>query len=315
MHHVISRGIEKGLVFEDDVDRHNFLGRLTNLAGGEQLQVLAFSLLPNHFHLLVRTLKTPLSVFMSRLLTGYSCYFNKRHERSGHLFQNRFKSFVVDEESYFLELVRYIHLNPVRAGLVKDLKALSAWPFAGHSALMGNVRREWLDSDAVLSRFGPTVQSACQGLSGFMEDGLVAQTESAPADVIRLTSQSAATSERAGPTLGRDARILGSSEFAERVLEMMEKPLAIVPKLSMEDLIKAVASNSDLTVDELCSGSRRGPIVKARSIAIWLGVKQLGFKPYDLAARLQVKSGAIYMSLAARKGEVGSRGIDLEFLR
>jgi putative transposase len=78
----------------------------------------------NHFHLLLRSRKTYLAPFMRKLLTGYAIYFNLRHKRSGHLFQNRYKSLVCEEDTYLLELTRYIHLNPLRAGLVKDIKAL-----------------------------------------------------------------------------------------------------------------------------------------------------------------------------------------------
>lgn len=125
VHHVVDRGIEREAIFKDDTDRHKFISRVSKLAGGDRLQAYAFVLMPNHFYLLVRTLSMPLSVFMSPLLTGYSVYFNRRHNRSGHLFQNRFKSFVVDDASYVLELVRYIHLNPIRAGIVDDVRVLA----------------------------------------------------------------------------------------------------------------------------------------------------------------------------------------------
>ena len=102
-----------------------------------QTQCYAWTLIPNHFHLLLRIGQTPLSTVMRRLMTGYAVTFNIRHRRSGHLFQNRYKSVVCEEDPYLLELIRYIHLNPLRAKLVEDLKALDKYPWTGHSVLLG----------------------------------------------------------------------------------------------------------------------------------------------------------------------------------
>jgi hypothetical protein len=90
-----------------------------------------------HFHILLRTGTTPLSTVMRRLMTGYAVTFNIRHRRSGHLFQNRYKSVVCEEDPYLLELIRYIHLNPLRVKLVEDLNALDKYPWTGHSAILG----------------------------------------------------------------------------------------------------------------------------------------------------------------------------------
>ncbi|MDZ7696654.1 MAG: transposase [Deltaproteobacteria bacterium] len=103
-----------------------------------QTQCYAWALIPNHFHLLLRTGPTELSKVMRRLMTGYAVTFNKRHKRSGHLFQNRYKSIICEEDPYLLELVRYVHLNPLRAKLVQDLNELDKYPWAGHSAILGN---------------------------------------------------------------------------------------------------------------------------------------------------------------------------------
>jgi hypothetical protein len=93
--------------------------------------------MPNHFHLLVRTGTRPLSQSMKRLLTGYVVNFNRRHKRYGHLFQNRYKSIICEEDPYLLELTRYIHLNPVRGGLVPRLRDLRRYPWTGHAAILG----------------------------------------------------------------------------------------------------------------------------------------------------------------------------------
>lgn len=122
LHHVMGRGIERKKIFLRDIDRNDFLARLSELAQAGAMEIYAWALMPNHFHILCKTKDMPLASCMRRVLTGYVVNFNKRHRRYGHLFQNRYKSIVCQEDAYLKELVRYIHLNPLRAGLVKDLK-------------------------------------------------------------------------------------------------------------------------------------------------------------------------------------------------
>lgn len=121
LHHVIVRGIERGKIVADRQDRAAFVARMGDLAAATQTSIYAWALLPNHAHLLLRSGPQGLPKFMRRLLTGYAIRYNRRHRRAGHLFQNRYKSIVCEEDPYFRELVRYIHLNPVRAKLVTDL--------------------------------------------------------------------------------------------------------------------------------------------------------------------------------------------------
>jgi putative transposase len=141
LQYVMARGIERKEIFKDNQDRQSFLERLAVILEKTQTQCYAWALIPNHFHLLLRTSLTPLSKVMRRLMTGYAITFNKRHKRSGHLFRNRYKSVVCEEDQYLLELIRYIHLNPLRAGLVKDLKELDRYPWTGHSAILEEKRK------------------------------------------------------------------------------------------------------------------------------------------------------------------------------
>src|SRR5690606_10860929 len=126
------RGIERRNIFRNDQDRDDFLQRIGPILEQTQTTCYAWALMSNHFHLLLRTGSYPVATVMRRLLTGYATSFNRRHRRQGHLFQNRYKSILCQEDAYFLELVRYIHLNPLRAGLVQDLDALNRYPFSGH---------------------------------------------------------------------------------------------------------------------------------------------------------------------------------------
>jgi len=169
MHHVIGRGIERRKIFLDDQDRVDFLSRLAALAQDGSMDLYAWSLLPHHFHLLCKTQRSPLASSRRRLLTGYVVKLNRRHGRHGHLFQNRYKSILCQEEAYLQGLVRYIHLNLLRAGLVGNLEELNRSPWSGHSALMGITQREWQDTAYVLSCFGRRTRG---NYLQFVEEGI-----------------------------------------------------------------------------------------------------------------------------------------------
>ena len=166
------RGIEWTALFRDDTDRTGFVGRVATLAEAGAWTVYAWALLPNHAHLLVRTGARPLPRSMRSLLTGYAGAFNRRHHRAGHLFQNRYKSIVVEAEPYLRELVRYLHLNPVRAQVVPDLHTLDLYPWTGHSALLGRIPRPWQDTPTILREFGPTPARARTAYRAFLAAGL-----------------------------------------------------------------------------------------------------------------------------------------------
>jgi putative transposase len=117
------------------------------------------------------TLHHPLPRNMRSFLTGYAGAFNRRHKRIGHLFQNRYKSIVVEEEPYLLDLVRYLHLNPIRAKTVPDLRRLDRDPWTGHSAILGRVPRPWQDTQTILSQFGPTPARARTAYRVFIQGG------------------------------------------------------------------------------------------------------------------------------------------------
>ena len=172
LQHIIIRGIERKDIFRDDHDKENFIGRLGTILKETSTKCYAWALLSNHVHLLLRAGVVPIATVMRRALTGYAQQFNRRYRRHGQLFQNRYKSILCEEDLYLLELVRYIHLNPLRAGLVKDLRDLRSYRYGGHSALVGRYRNEWQDKDYVLSFFGSTEKTARKDYVSFVRKGL-----------------------------------------------------------------------------------------------------------------------------------------------
>jgi REP element-mobilizing transposase RayT len=142
-HHVYARGIEKRDIFRDRSDRAELQRRILKNLKRFNSSCLAWAFMPNHFHLLFHSQSGNLSDFMRCLMSGYSIIFNRKYERSGHLFQNRYKSSVIDTERYLLELIRYIHLNPVRSGVVPTLESLSRYPWTGHYEIMTSRKFPW----------------------------------------------------------------------------------------------------------------------------------------------------------------------------
>lgn len=176
----------------------------------------------NHFHLLLRTGLTPISTVMQRLLTGYALTFNRRHRRSGHLFQNRYKSVLCQEDAYLLELVRYIHLNPLRAKVVLDTGELERYRFCGHCVLLGQYENDWQDVDYVLKRFGRRRGAARKHYREFVRKGIERgrRPELVGGGLVRsLGGWEAVKAVRGSDErIKGDERILGDGDFVESVL-------------------------------------------------------------------------------------------------
>ena len=170
-YHVIVRGVERRPIFKTGEDKTDFLGRLAKSLQKTCSQCFAWALMTNHLHLLILSGAEGLAALMHPLLTGYVGAFNRRYGRVGHLVQNRFKAILCDANAYFLQLVRYIHLNPVRAGIVKTLEELAGYPWTGHPAVLGRIRIAWQAVDPLLSHFGSTVDQARRAYGVFLQDG------------------------------------------------------------------------------------------------------------------------------------------------
>ena len=305
LHHVMVRGIERRVIFRDDTDRVDFVARLATLAEQGALTVYAWALLPNHAHLLVRTGGRPLPRSMRALLTGYAGAFNRRHHRVGHLFQNRYKSIVVEAEPYLLELVRYLHLNPLRAKVVPDCRALARYPWTGHSALLGTVPRPWQATQAILDQFGPTPARATQAYRRFVAAGVAhgRRPELQGGGLLRSHGGWAGLGalRRAGAAVLGDVRVLGSSAFVERYQRLVEPEARPAARgLPLATLITHVCRHVGLTPATLQGGGRTPAHTRARAGIAYLWIEVLGHPGRPLAPALAVFPAAVYK--AARRG-------------
>jgi putative transposase len=307
LHHVMIRGIERRRIVDDEQDRRDFVLRLGRLAVETCTSIYAWALMSNHAHLLLSSGPRGLAQFMRRLLTGYAVNYNLRHRRHGHLFQNRYKSIVCDGDSYFTELVRYIHLNPLRVRLVADLAELEGYPYCGHGVLLGTVRNEWQERDSVLAQFGDREGEAKGAYRRFVAEGveLGRRPELVGGGLIRSQggwSEVKSVRRRASREMA-DERILGSGNFVERVIREAE---ARAQRLyaskehghRVEHIIAEACKRSNVSLTELRSGSRRGAIPALRGDLSRKLVEDYGTTIAEAARQLGVSTSAISKSLA-----------------
>ena len=320
LHHVMVRGIERGKVFQSDADRNHFLERLGEILKDTQTLCYAWALIPNHFHLLLRTGPVPISTVMRRLLTGYALWYNRKHRRHGHVFQNRFKSILCQEETCFLELVRYIHLNPIRARLVKDLDELGRYAYCGHSVLIGRAKNPWQNTEGVLGMFGENFGVAKRAYRAFVKKGI--------AQGRRVDLTGGGLLRSAGGWEGvkllreekvyqkNDERILGDGDFVGRVLasaeETMEKRYALRSAgLGLDGIASRVSEVLGLKPEEVWAAGKYRRIVEARSLLCYWAVRELGVSMSSLARKLGISIPSVSDSVTRGQRIADAKGFSL----
>ncbi len=296
LYHVMSRGIERRSIFIDEEDYQDFRERIAvwlNRSGGK---CLAWCLMPNHFHFLLIRGPRPLSEMMHHAMTGYAINFNIRHRRAGHLFQNRYKAIICDLEEYLMELVPYIHLNPVRARLVKDLAALKSYKWCGHAAALTGAADEILDRRELLSHFGDTELEAVKKYYQILEEKARSAERQDLSGGGLLRSFGGAISVlqafRAGEKVFSDQRVLGGSGFVEAVLKGAGEVLAREWK-SRDEVLTAVGTMTGLTKEDIFRHTHERRAVHARAIYCYLCTRDAGSSGSELMRELEMSAGAI----------------------
>ncbi len=319
LHHVIIRGIEKKPIFSNNSDRKDFLERLSILIPETKTSCYAWSLMSNHVHMLLRTGDVPLSTFMARLLTGYATAFNRRHKRSGHLFQNRYRSIICQEDPYLKELVRYIHLNPLRAGIVLDFESLCLYPWSGHAVLLDNRKCEWQNAGAILSLFGANSSKARAFYLEFVRSGSTRgrRPELVGGGLVRSLGgwEEAKNLIRDGPMKG-DERILGDTSFVMGILARAEQKMTrrYEMKQSGLDIVaveKKICDLYDMSREDLYTRGRHKKLVEARSVFCFWAVQELETSLIELAIRFAISEPAIGYAVRRGRDIVRKKGLKL----
>ena len=315
------RGIERRKIFSDTKDKQLFIKRLGTVLTDTGTNCFAYALMDNHFHLLLQTGANSISRVMQSLLTGYAVNYNNRHGRTGKLYQNRFKSILCDKEAYLLQLIRYIHLNPIRVGLVKNLSELDRSPWTGHSVIMGKRHTDWLDTEEVLINFGETERKARKAYREFVKAGLTEpeETDLSGGGLIRSIGGvwEALKAAKKGKKTLADERILGGGEFVEKVLKEEEEIESRSSKLKREGwdferVLRRAGKAVGLEAEELMRQGRGNNRSEGRAlICKWMVVDLK--EPQSTPAEMLGISRSAVSILAARGRKIEKeKGVKLQ---
>lgn len=247
IYHVILRGNAKQNIFFDDTDRYHLCELLEEGVSRYRCQIHAFCFMSNHIHLAIQVADIPLSRFMQNISFRYASWINHRHNRVGHLFQARFKAILIDSDNYLKILVRYIHLNPVRAELIKSPDDF--W-WSSHSDYIKNSARPWVTTNFVLSQFHCLSNKATKLYRQFM------LTEINKKNLPDLSTGNV------------DQRVFGDQNFLLSIAQQIAKPLP--SKVTKEEVMKFVCKQYKLEHNEFFSLSRERKYSEPRAIFVWL---------------------------------------------
>jgi putative transposase len=312
LHHIMVRGIDKTDIFRDDQDRTLFLNRLGLTVSVGDNAVYAWALMRNHVHLLFRSGKSGISGTMRKLLTWYAQYFNRRHKRTGHLFENRYKSILCDEDNYLLVLVRYIHLNPLRVKVVKTIEELDRYSWTGHQTLIGRAKHPWMDVDTVLAQFAGTRKKAINEYRRFVREGAGQGTvkELTGGGLVRSQGgwSQVLSNQRRGKIEEFDQRILGGGDFVHQVLkEAEERQLRQIKHQrtgkTLQKIIEEECRKGGISRTELQGGGRRRAVSGIRSTIALRARDELGSSAAAVAREVGVSTSAITKAMAAAEKE------------
>lgn len=283
--HVMARGNHKSRFFRDASDFIRYENLLQRYHQRYRFHVYAYVLMPNHIHLLVETDRVPLAKIMQGIQQSYTAYFNKKYRLAGHCFQGRYKAILCDRDAYLLTLVRYLHLNPVRAGLVQ---APEEWRWSSHKAYLESVPPSWVSAEQILGQFrrsGPRRRAAYRR---FIADGM---GEGHREDLYEVVEQ----------------RYLGSEAF----IETAEKKGRVRPehrrlRLTVEDCIRATCEVMAVRPLDLRTPSRVHNLATARAIAAYVGYDLAGIQYSETAQSLHRAAVTLSLQVQRLRQRLGS---------
>ena len=255
LYHVLARGNNRQRIFRQPADYGFYLSRLARLLPRTETRCYAYCLMPNHVHLLLEPGSRPLSQIMQPLQLSYSLYFNRQYRHVGHVFQGRYTAILCERDGYLLELVRYLHLNPVRAGIAKRP---DAWIWSSHRAyLKGTGSPVPLHMESVLGQFGNHPRKARVAFQNFVREGL---TVGHRADLYE--------------TLER--QILGTETFAEAMLRPRREDPDLRVRATIDEILEVVGAAWGLDRQALRAPIRARRAAQARAAAAHIAREMAG---------------------------------------
>ncbi|MBI2997168.1 MAG: transposase [Deltaproteobacteria bacterium] len=280
LYHVISRGNQRQKVFKDAQDYRRFETLLREAGKRHSLTLYAYVLMPNHIHLLLEVSRTPLSKAMQSLLYRYTRHHNRQYRKVGHLFQGRYKAILCDRDNYLMELIRYLHLNPVRAGMVRDP---TRYRWSSHGQYLRGKSDSALAVDKGLQLWGVQRGAAIKAYEQFIRDGLEQGHRAEYYDV-------------------KEQQYLGEDKFVEAVQRTLEQEQEAQPvKITMEEVLREVIRGSEKEIGVIL-GKGRGRIgSRLRAEAAYVGREVGGIRLTEAARYLRRDLSTV--SLAVKRLE------------
>jgi len=309
LHHVIVRGINGKYIFKETEEKKEFYTRLKDLKEKSSVQIYAWCLMSNHFHILIQTGKTSLSEFMRSLLTGYALNYNKRHKRKGYVFQNRYKSIICDRDEYLLPLVRYIHLNPVKTRMIMISELLS-YRWTGYRETVGGGAQVLIEHEEVLGFFGQKSKEAIEGYKEYMNEGLSLKEDYSGGGLIRsLGGMEAVVGMKQDERQLSDERILGDGSFVENVLSQIEEEeREQKPFKDVDDLLERISRYYDVKKDAILK-TKTLAVRAPRNVFVFLAGTYLGLYASDAGRLLGISQSASSKALSRGREIVEREGI------
>lgn len=292
LHHVMARGIEGRLIFGGDDDRQVFLSLLASGIASTGFKCYAWVLMGNHYHLLLRTNENPLSGLMRPLNSKYARWIRKKEKNRGYLFQDRFKSLVTQDQGYVEELVRYIHLNPVRAGICRSIEELDRYTWCGHAGLLGNRRNDFQNTGDVLRRFGEDNRIAIAAYREFIIQGMVSDNGREFNDIIRKGSNEKIDRN------DHKCWVIGDPEFVKSAFEQdtaQRLRIASYQKdgVTVQTIIESVARQMGIDAGELLARGRENYRSIGRKIVATIAHRTYGIPVVEIARHFNVGHSSI----------------------
>jgi putative transposase len=300
IHHVMSRGIEGRTIFADAEDRSVFMGIFATQIAKIGFKCYAWVLMDNHYHFVLRTNEKPLSSLFKPLNATYARYFGKRYGRRGYLFQERFKSIATQDQGYLEQLIRYVHLNPLRAGICKTMENLDRYRWCGHSAIVGKESVPFQDVGSVRRRFGKTMRDAIRNYRAFLGEGIQNAGEDDFIEKLRLNNENKENIHDPG------CWVIGDSEFVKSALHHDEQNRLRLARYrkdgwDLEQLCGAVGKALGIAGEEIRKRGRLNARSTARKVFAAIAHRKLGIPVSEIAHYLGTSGSAV--SCALDKGD------------